>query len=100
MFLKDFGLPNGLNTKPKNPHCLHVTWKVAIGPVTGYRVYCFPGDSQKADIVYEILNGNEHSAMISGLQPDTTYTVGITSLSYGNESKKVFIQDQARMRKL
>ena len=86
--------------QPENPHCLHVTWKEATGPVTGYRVYCFPGHSQKAEIVHEIPNGNKHSTFVSGLKPDTKYRVGITSLSSGNESKKIFKQDQARMRKL
>ena len=96
----DFGLPTELKTQTKNPHCLHVTWKKAPGPVTGYRVYCFPGDSQKAEIVCEILNGNKQSATISGLKPEVKYRVGISSVSSGNESKLVLTDDQPRMRKL
>ena len=96
----DFGLPTALKTQVKNPHCLNVKWKKATGPVTGYRVYCFPGDSEKAEIVHEILNGNKQSATISGLKPGADYKVGISSISSGNESKLVLTDDQPRMRKL
>ena len=96
----DFGLPTELKTQVKNPHCLNVTWKKATGPVTGYRIHCFPGDSEKAEIVHEILNGKKQSAIISGLKPEVKYRVGISSVSSGNESKLVLTDDQPRMRKL
>ena len=79
---------------PKNPHCMHIMWKKAAGPVTGYRVYCFPGDSLKAEIIKDIDGGNTESAFISGLKPETTYRVGVTSVSSGTESKQVFCDHQ------
>ena len=97
--MTDLGLPNEVQAQPKNPHCLHVTWNKATGPVTGYRIYCFPGDSQKAEIVKEINDGRKQSLFISGLKPDTTYRVGVTSVSSGIESKHV-LTDLHRTRKL
>ena len=97
--ISDFGLPSDLGTQHKNPHCLHVKWKKATGPVTGYRVYCFPGASQKAEIVKAIHDGKQESVIISGLKPDKRYRIGITSVSTDNESKLVFHEHQLKMRK-
>ena len=88
-----------MRIEPKNPHCLHVTWKKAIGSVTGYRIYCFPGDSQKAEIIKDISDVNQESAIISGLLPEKMYRVGITSVSSGTESKLVMFEDKLRLRK-
>ena len=76
---------------------MNVTWKKATGPVTGYRVYCFPGDSDEPDIIKDI-DGNVESAFISGLKPETTYRVGVTSVSTGTESKQVFCDSEIRTR--
>ena len=94
-----FGLPKKLRTEPKNPHCLFVTWNKAPGPVTGYKVYCFPGDARKADIIKDIHDGNLELALISGLKPETEYRVGITSISSGIESNLVPSEGLIRMRK-
>ena len=99
MHISDFGLPSDLGTQHKNPHCLYVTWKKAIGSVTGYRVYCFPGDSQKAEIVKDIHDGKQESVVVSGLKPDKRYRIGITSVSSETESKIVFFDHQLKMRK-
>ena len=77
---------------------MNVTWKKAAGPVTGYRVYCFPGDSQKAEIIKDINGGNTESAFISGLKPETSYRVGVTSVSSGIESKQVCCDSEIRTR--
>ena len=98
-FVSDFGLPSELESEPKNPHCLHVTWKEAAGPVSGYRLYFFPDDSQKPEIVKDINDMNQVSAVISGLKPETMYRVGITSVSSGIESKIVYSEQQIKMRK-
>ena len=82
-----------------NPHCLNVTWKKTVGPVTGYKVYCFPGDSKKPDIIQEIQDVNQQSAIISGLKPDTVYRVEITSVLSGSESEPVLVKDRYTMRK-
>ena len=95
---KDFGLPSELRAQPENPHCLHVTWKKAIGSVTGYRVYCFPVESQTAEIIKDI-HGNQDSLVISGLRPDKKYRIGITSLSSETESKLVSFEEHHKMRK-
>ena len=94
-----FGLPSELLTEQKNPHCLKVTWKKAVGTVTGYRVHCFIGDSQKAEIVKDIPDGNQESEFISGLKPETVYRVAVTSASSGIESKLVFTKDKVTFRK-
>ena len=86
-------------SEPKNPHCLHVTWNKAAGPVSGYRLYIFPDDSQKAEIVKDIHDMNQVSTVISGLKPETMYRVGITSVSSGIESKIVYSEQQIKMRK-
>ena len=78
---------------------MNVTWKKAAGSVTGYRVYCFPGDSQEAEIIKDIDGGNTESAFISGLKPETTYRVGVTSVSSRTHSKQVFCDHQISMRK-
>ena len=83
----------------RNPHNLKVTWKKASGPVTGYRVHCFPGDSQKAEIVKHIPDGNQVSGFVSGLKPETVYRVAVTSVSSGTESKLVFSKDELKLRK-
>ena len=97
IYISDIGLPSEIKTQPENPHCLHVTWKKAIGSVTGYRVYCFPDDSQTAEIIKDIQDGMQESVVISGLKPDRKYRIGITSLSSETESK--LVEHQSRMRK-
>ena len=86
-----------LLTKPKNPHCLNVTWKKAGGPVTGYRIYCYPGDSKKPEIIKDIQDGNIDMVDISGLKPETEYRVEITSVFSGIESS--ISEGQIKMRK-
>ena len=92
-------MPSVCLTEPKNPHCLKVTWKKAPGPVTGYRLYFFSIDSQKAEIVKDIPDGNQESEFVSGLKPETVYRVAITSFSSGFESKLVFTKDDITLRK-
>ena len=79
---------------------MNVTWNKATGPVTGYRVYCFPGDSLKAEIIKDVDGGNTESAFISGLKPETSYRVGVTSVSSRTQSKQVFCDRQISMRKI
>ena len=67
--------------------------------MTGYRVYCFLGDSKRAEIIKYIDGANEEAVIISGLKPDTEYRVGIKSVSSESEGKLVFSEDQIRMRK-
>ena len=98
-YILGFGLPIVSLTQPKNPHCLEVTWKKTSGPVTGYRLYFFSGDSQEAEIVKDIPNGNQKSEFISGLKPETVYRVAITSVSSEIESKLVFLKDKVTLRK-
>ena len=96
-YIADFG---GLRTKSESPHCLLVTWKRPVsGSVTGYNIYCFLGDSQKAEIIKNINDVNQESAIISGLKPDQVYRVGITSVCLETESKLLFPKEDIRMRK-
>ena len=83
----------------KSPHCLQVSWKTAAYPVTGYTIYCFPGDSQKADVVKYINNVKESTAIISGLKPETVYRVAIAAVSSGSEGTQVFSKDEVKLRK-
>ena len=76
-----------------------MTWKKATGPVTGYRVHCFSGDSHKAEIVKDIPDGNQESEFVSGLKPETVYRVAITSVSSGIESQFVFSKGEVTLRK-
>ena len=99
MYLPGFGLPSQLKTEPKNPHCLYTTWKKAAGPVTGYKVYCYPGDSQQAEIIKDIHDSNLDMAVISGLKPETIYRVGLTSVSSGIESNLAFSEEKVKLRK-
>ena len=94
-----FELPSMIRTEPKNPHCLNVTWRKATDPVTGYKIYCFPGNSWKADIIEQIEDVNKESAMISGLKPETEYRVGITTVSSEFQSKMVFSEQDVKLRK-
>ena len=95
----EIGLPSELTIEAINPHCLNVKWKKATGPVMGYRVYCFPGDSSKVEIIKDISKEIEESAVISGLKPETEYRVGITSVSLRTESKLVFSEHKIKLRK-
>ena len=97
--IQGFGLPSELLTEQKNPHCLKVTWKKATGTVTGYRVYFFSGDSQKAETVKDIPDGSQESVFVSGLKPETLYRVAVTSVSSGIESQFVFSKDGVTLRK-
>ena len=67
--------------------------------MTGYRVYCFPGDSGKAEIIKDIHDGKQESVIVSGLKPDKRYRIGITSVSSETESKLVICKEQPRLRK-
>ena len=78
---------------------MFVKWKKAPGPVTGYKVYCFPGNTRKADIIKDIHDGNLELAFISGLKPETEYRVGISSISSGTESNLLPSEGLVRMRK-
>ena len=98
-FILGFGLPSQLQTEPENPHCLNLTWKKAPGPVTGYRVYCYSGDSQQAEIIKDINDSNLEMAVISGLKPETMYRVGLTSVSSGIESNLAFSEEKVKLRK-
>ena len=99
-FIANISQPSELRTKPESPHCLHITWKRPLSDcVTGYNIYCFLGDSQKAEIVKHISNVSQESAIISGLKPDQIYRVGITSVCSGTESKHLFSAEHTRMRK-
>ena len=88
-----------LRAKAYNPHCLNVTWTKAADPVTGYKIHCFPGESWKAEIVKEIEDVNNESAVISGFRPETVYRVGITSVCSGIQSKMVFSGSEVKLRK-
>ena len=94
-----FGLPSQLQTEPKNPHCLYLTWKKAPGPVTGYRVYCFLCDCEQAEIIKDIHDCDLEMAIISGLKPETVYRVGIASVSSGIESNLAFSEEKVKLRK-
>ena len=93
-------LQNEFTVEVINPHCLNVKWKETASPVTGYKVYCFPGDSQKPEIIQEIQDVNQQSAVISGLKPNTVYRVEITSVLSGSESEPVLVKGRCIMRKL
>ena len=95
--LSEFGAPSEIIAQAVHPNCLHVTWKKAVGPVTGYRVYCFNGDSTTAELIKEVQN--DEQMIISGLKPDTQYRIGVASLSSDTESNTVFRKDVYRMRK-
>ena len=83
-----------------NPHSLHISWQKATGPVTVYRIHCFPHDSQKADVIIEIKDKSQQSVIITGLKPNTEYRLGMTSVSSGTESKLVLSEDKVKLRKL
>ena len=94
-----FAIPSDLLAEAKNPHCLYLTWKRAISPVNGYKVYCFPADSWKPEIIKDITDVNQEYVIISGLKPGTTYRVAITSVSSGIQGKLVFSQIEVKLRK-
>ena len=94
----DYGIPSEIKMETANPHFLNVTWKKTTEPVNGYRVYCYPAESKKAEIVKDVHDGKHSSVIISGLKPDKTYRVGIKSVSQRTESKLVFSEDNITMR--
>ena len=94
------GLPAILAAWPINPHSLHISWQKATGPVTVYRIHCFPCDSREADVIKEIKDKDQESALITGLKPNTEYRLGITSVSLVTESKLVLSDDKFKLRKL
>ena len=96
--LTDYGIPSDIRLECSNPHCLNVTWKKPAQPVKGYRVYCFPGESNKAETIKEVHDGKQSSVIVSGLKPDKTYRVGIKSFSQRTESRLVFSEDHIKMR--
>ena len=97
LYIKDFGLPCDIKVGIISPHHLHLSWKIANGPVTGYRIYCFPADSQKAEIIKDIHDGKQESAVISGLKPSQTYRVGMVSITQDTTSKVVITEHEIKM---
>ena len=77
-----------------------MSWKKAVGHVTGYKIYCFPADSLMTEITEDIDNADQQSVIISGLKPETVYRVGITSVSEGKQSKIQFSENDVKLRKL
>ena len=94
----DYGIPSEIKMETASPQCLFVKWKKPTEPVNGYRIYCYPAESKKAEIIKDVHDGKQSSAIISGLKPDKTYRVGIKSVSSGTESKLVFSEDHITMR--
>ena len=90
-------MPYDIKTKPIGPHEIHVTWKKAAGPVTGYRVYCCPDDSQQAETMTEVPDVDQESVIISGLKPNHIYRVAIASVTSKARSKLVFSSKHVRM---
>ena len=98
-FISDFGVPGEIRAQAAHPHCLHVTWKKAAGPVSGYRVYCFSGESTLPQFIKDIHDKDTECAIVSGLSPNTQYRVGVASLSNDIESNTVFSEEKLKTRK-
>ena len=98
-FISDFGVPGEIRAQAVHPHCLQVTWKKAAGNVSGYKVYCFSGDSTLPQLIKDIHDKDTDYATVSGLSPDTQYTVGVASLSNDIESNTVFSLEKLKTRK-
>ena len=97
-YIPGFGIPTEIQAEPKNPHCLHVSWKKAAGPVTGYRIYCFVAESVKTEIIKDIHDINQQSVIISGFKPETLYKVGIASVSGVTQSPIQFSKNDVKLR--
>ena len=97
-YITDFGVPSEIRAQAVNPYCLHVTWKKAAGPVSGYIVYCFSGDSPQPQFIKDIHNKDTEYALVSGLTPDIQYRVGVASLSADIESNTVFDEEILKTR--
>ena len=98
-FISDFGIPGEIQAEAVHPHCLHITWKKAAGPVSGYRVYCFFGEAAQPQFMEDIYDEDTECATVSGLRPDTQYRVGVASLSNDIESNTVFSDQKCTTRK-
>ena len=98
-FISDFGVPGEIRAQAVHPHCLHITWKKAAGPVSGYRVYCFSGESTVPQFIKDIHDKDTECAIVTGLRPDTKYRVGVASLSLDIQSNTVFSEEKLKTRK-
>ena len=77
-----------------------MSWSKAAGPVTGYKVYCYPSESREAEITKDIWELTREHVVIDGLKPNCTYRVGMASVTEDVNSKLVFTKDQITMRKI
>ena len=70
------------------------------GPVIGYKIYCFPGDSQNPEIIKNICDNNNEYFIISGLKPNQLYRVGMGSVTTDTRSRLVFTREHVRTGKM
>ena len=98
-YLTDFGVPGEIRAQAVHPHCLHVRWKKAAGSVSGYRVYCFCGDSTQPQFIKNIHDRDTECAVIGCLTPDMQYRIGVAAFSADIETNTVFNDESLKTRK-
>ncbi|XP_077142225.1 tenascin-X isoform X3 [Ranitomeya variabilis] len=76
-----------LYLSPHGPHAMHVSWEAPEGAFDSFNVrYAVQGQELSSLVTVE---GTERTVLLSGLQPDTVYTVKLHRLLKGEETSSL-----------
>ncbi|XP_069602470.1 tenascin-X isoform X1 [Ranitomeya imitator] len=76
-----------LYLSPHGPHAMHVSWEAPEGAFDSFNVrYAVQGQELSNSVTVE---GTERTVLLSGLQPDTVYTVKLHRLLKGEETSSL-----------
>ncbi|XP_073497972.1 tenascin-X isoform X2 [Phyllobates terribilis] len=76
-----------LYLSPHGPHAIHVSWEAPEGAFDSFNVrYAVQGQELSSSVTVE---GTERTVLLSGLQPDTVYTVKLHRMSKGEETSSL-----------
>ncbi|XP_075692588.1 tenascin-X [Rhinoderma darwinii] len=88
--LETQGLPiySDLYLSPHGPHAIHVSWESPEGAFDSFIVrYAVQGQEESSNTV--TIEGTERTVLLSGLQPDTVYTVKLHRILKGEENSNL-----------
>ncbi|XP_071980915.1 tenascin-X-like isoform X3 [Engystomops pustulosus] len=77
-----------LYLSPHGPHGIHVSWEAPEGAYDSFTIrYALQGQEDSSDTV--TIEGTERTVLLSGLQPDTVYTVRLHRIVNGKEDSSL-----------
>ncbi|XP_040262353.1 tenascin-X [Bufo bufo] len=81
-------IDSDLYLSPHGPHGIHVSWEAPEGEFDSFIVrYAVQGQEESSNTV--TIEGTERTILLSGLQPDTVYTVKLLRILNGKEDSSL-----------